>query len=291
MQEIKTAFENVSFRHFFHATRLLFVEVFDDYYCETRMKLRYPGTYKSGIQLTEWAMFQRMPAIHEMEAEDMEPFHIFYNSLLVYSRFGYLKPNRRQHSEQEQDIRGRIELLEPLILQAKKAMDEKVRWDIANLLFIRIWDFVKQYLGPPIPQAEPQNDEGTDQCQPDKSGASGVNKQAQDGEQPQEGEQSGSDKPGSGTQESDASPAGQGSTESEQGGDDSSSTAADPDTGNDDQGVDNDSNDADSPGNQEGNIGNSDIPESENNGDSPAQSGSDNETGDSSSQDECCCVR
>lgn len=120
--------------------------VLEDGYIENRMLNNFPGTLGCGLEEFRALQFSQMPTVTQLkEYESAKRLHIgesILQIILSYAKFGEIKYG----DEPMSDVRIKIlfSLLDD-VDEALKVHSGKDRLNIANIILIRCWDYLKEY--------------------------------------------------------------------------------------------------------------------------------------------------
>lgn len=121
--------------------------VIEDGYIENRMLAQFPGTLGYGLETLRELHFQQMPTVTQLiEKEEGEERHIFESILqimLSYAKFGEIKYGDEPLSDE------RIQTVFGLITDIDSALmnrSGKGRLDVVNLIMVRCWNYLEDFL-------------------------------------------------------------------------------------------------------------------------------------------------
>ena len=120
--------------------------VLEDAAMENRVLEQFPGTLGQALDFVRAWQWREMPTVtqlKEREAQGTPMFYCLLQLFLSYGKFGELKYGEEPLSEEH--IQTVFELL-PLLDNDLRAASGKNRWNTVNLLLIRCWEHVREYL-------------------------------------------------------------------------------------------------------------------------------------------------
>lgn len=119
----------------------------EDGYIENKMLIRFPGVLGTCLDVTRKAHFESVPTLTELiEQEDDETGHIWLSIqqlILSYVKWGELKYGQEPLSDE------RVQLVFSMLSELDTALTNpsaKVRMNIVNIIAIRCWPYIKDFL-------------------------------------------------------------------------------------------------------------------------------------------------
>ncbi len=120
--------------------------VLEDAAMENRVLDQFPGTLGQALDFVRAWQWREMPTVTQLKEREAQGTPVFYSLLqmfLSYGKFGELKYGDEPLSEEH--ITTVFDLL-PLLDQDLQARSGKERWSTVNLLLIRCWEYIRDYL-------------------------------------------------------------------------------------------------------------------------------------------------
>jgi cobalamin biosynthesis protein CobT len=121
--------------------------ILEDGYIESKILDRYPGVLGYSLEVMREAQFAGMPTLTRMiELEDDDSGHIWLTItqlMLSYVKFGELKYGEEPLSDE------RVRIIFALLPELDRALTDqsaKERWNIVNIILIRCWPHIKDFL-------------------------------------------------------------------------------------------------------------------------------------------------
>lgn len=121
--------------------------VLEDGYIESRMLSQFPGTLGYSLEVLREKMAEEMPTVTQLiEREEDGSLHIFESILqimLAYVKYGEIKYGDEPLSDE------RIQRVFKLIPDLDSALinpSSRDRWNVVNLILVRCWDYLEDFL-------------------------------------------------------------------------------------------------------------------------------------------------
>lgn len=121
--------------------------VLEDGYVENRMLNNFPGSLGYALETFREVQFQQMPTVTDMiEQEESGERHIFdsiVQIMLAYAKYGVIKYGDEPKSDE------RVQVIFSLISDIDRALlthSAKERLDVVNIILIRCWEYIKDYI-------------------------------------------------------------------------------------------------------------------------------------------------
>jgi hypothetical protein len=140
--------------------------ILEDGYIESRMLNRYPGVLGHSLDAVRTHQFEMQPTLTQAIDEESNGGHIWMTItqlILCYVKFGELKYGEEPLSDE------RVQAVFALLSDLDRALTNpsaKERWNITNIIIVRCWTYIKDFLEYCEQLAEDaeesKNDEGAD---------------------------------------------------------------------------------------------------------------------------------
>ena len=137
------------------------LNVLEDGYIEQRILMEYPGILGSGLQARRDGCFSDMPTVSQMVENEPEEGHIWLTilqNILCYVKWGEIKYGDTPLSD------PRIQVVFSLLAELDQALasrDFKDRCRAANLILVRCWENIRDFLDVCEERAEQAASEGS----------------------------------------------------------------------------------------------------------------------------------
>ncbi|MCL2841445.1 MAG: hypothetical protein FWE05_11835, partial [Defluviitaleaceae bacterium] len=119
------------------------LNVIEDVYIESRMCHKFPGLYKSGIELMQTLLKKEMKSLSEqIDDEKIKPLSIAFSLVLQYARFGDINNPDRLENEYTEVLYRCTDYID----EAVYSEDVNMRYNAANKIMLNLWFFIKQAL-------------------------------------------------------------------------------------------------------------------------------------------------
>ncbi len=122
------------------------LNVLEDGYIEHRFLNQFPGTLGYGLEILrerQWKLMPTVTQIKEMEEEGGHIFHSILQIILSYALFGEIKYGDEPLTDERiQAVFGLITEID----QAVMVKSAKSRYDVVNVILVRLWDYIEDYL-------------------------------------------------------------------------------------------------------------------------------------------------
>ena len=122
------------------------LNILEDGYIEQRFLNQFPGTLGYGLEILrerEWKLMPDVTQIKEKEEEGGHIFHSILQIMLSYALFGEIKYGDEPLTDE------RIQAIFSLITEIDRAVmvkEAKNRYDVVNVILVRLWDYIEDYL-------------------------------------------------------------------------------------------------------------------------------------------------
>lgn len=122
------------------------LNVLEDGYIEQRMLTEYPGILGANLQITRDAAFEELPTVSQMIEKEEDGSHIWMTILqciLAYMTWGKIKYGETPLTDE------RIQMVFSLLGDLDKALvsqDFRDRCRTANIILIRCWKYIKEFV-------------------------------------------------------------------------------------------------------------------------------------------------
>jgi len=122
------------------------LNVLEDGYIEQRMLTEYPGLLGANLQITRDASFEELPTVSQMIEKEEDGSHIWMTILqciLAYMTWGKIKYGETPLTDE------RIQMVFSLLGDLDKALvsqDFRDRCRTANIILIRCWKYIKEFV-------------------------------------------------------------------------------------------------------------------------------------------------
>jgi cobalamin biosynthesis protein CobT len=121
--------------------------VIEDGYVESRILAQFPGTLGYSLEALREQQFESLPTVSQLvEQEDDGSRHIFESILqimLSYVKYGSIKYGEEPLSDVRiQAVFGLISELDSAIMNPSG----KERWNVVNLILVRCWEYIEEFL-------------------------------------------------------------------------------------------------------------------------------------------------
>jgi len=121
----------------------LVLNILEDVYIEAQMCHRFPGTYKTGIELVVGQLLENMDALSDMvDKEDVQPLSIAFSLILQYARSGDINNPDEIDNEYTEALNRCLSYIDDSVY----ADDVNQRYFAANKIILNLWPFIKQAL-------------------------------------------------------------------------------------------------------------------------------------------------
>lgn len=121
--------------------------VLEDGYIESRMLAQFPGVLGSCLELLREQQFSSIPTVTQLiEQEEDGSIHIFESILqimLSYVKYGEIKYGDEPLSDE------RVQVVFKLLPELDSAITNpsgKERWNVDNLILVRCWDYIEEFM-------------------------------------------------------------------------------------------------------------------------------------------------
>lgn len=121
--------------------------VLEDGYIENRMLNSFPGTLGYALESLRDTQLKQMPTVTEMiekeETEDEPTFSSILQIMLGYAKYGVIRYGDEPKTDE------RVQTVFSLITDIDRALlahDARERFDTANIILVRCWEYIQQYL-------------------------------------------------------------------------------------------------------------------------------------------------
>jgi len=119
------------------------LNIMEDVYIEAQMCHRFPGIYKSGIELVQELIFDGIETLSDqMSNENYSPMSIIISIFLQYARTGDFNNPDGLENEYTEALYNCLDYID----NAVYAEDINMRYNAANKIVLNIWPFIKQEL-------------------------------------------------------------------------------------------------------------------------------------------------
>jgi len=124
----------------------LLENVLEDGYIESKMLNCYPGVLGENLALVREAHFETLPTLTQMIEKESDGSHIWLTVqelMLSYVKFGELKYGEETTADE------RVQMMFSLLNELDTAITEpsaKERWNIVNIIVVRCWPYIKDFL-------------------------------------------------------------------------------------------------------------------------------------------------
>ncbi len=123
------------------------LNVLEDGYIENRILNNFPGTLGYALETLRASQMKQMPTVTELiEMEETENQPIFYSILqlmLSYAKYGVIMYGDEPKTDERVQV---VFSLIPDIDRALLTHDARERFDVANVILVRCWEYIQPYL-------------------------------------------------------------------------------------------------------------------------------------------------
>ena len=123
------------------------LNVLEDGYIENRILNNFPGTLGYALETLRASQMKQMPTVTELiereETEDQPIFSSILQLMLSYAKYGVIMYGDEPKTDE------RVQVVFSLIPDIDRAMlthDARERFDVANVILVRCWEYIQPYL-------------------------------------------------------------------------------------------------------------------------------------------------
>jgi cobalamin biosynthesis protein CobT len=120
--------------------------ILEDGYIESKILNRYPGVLGYSLEAVRAHMFETQPTLTQIIEAEPDGGHIWMSIMqlmLCYVKFGELKYGEEPLTDE------RVQAVFSLLRELDRALTEpslKDRWDVTNIILVRCWPYIKDFL-------------------------------------------------------------------------------------------------------------------------------------------------